>query len=78
LADSVFIADKFPFASADIIKVVKSSTGEAKECIFPYRYDEKNGRYLLKDFAELEPNTQDYLLKFQSRLKSRSIKEKEK
>ena len=78
MADDIFIAVKFPFNSSDIIKVVKSSTGEMKECIFPYRYDEKSKRYLLKDFTELEPNTQNYLLKFQSRLKARSILEKEK
>ena len=35
LADDIFIAEKFPFNSSDIIKVVKSSTGEMKECIFP-------------------------------------------
>jgi adenine-specific DNA-methyltransferase len=76
LADDIFIANKFPFASSEIIKVVKSSTGETKECIFPYRYDKETKRYLLKDFTELEPNTQNYLLKFQSQLKARSIKEK--
>ena len=64
MADDIFIADKFPFASADIIKIIKSSTGEIKECIFPYYYDEKNKRYLLKDFAELDQNTQNYLLTF--------------
>jgi len=78
LADDVFIADKFSFTSSDIIKVVKSSTGEIKECIFPYRYDKEIRRYLLKDFEELEPNTQDYLLAFQFQLKTRSIKEKDK
>lgn len=78
MADDIFIADKFPFNSSDIIKVVKSSTGEVKECIFPYHYDENQKRYLLKDFTELEPNTQNYLLKFQSQLKNRSIKEKDK
>jgi len=78
LADDIFIAGKFPFTSPDIIKVVKSSTGEVKECIFPYRYDKETKRYLLKDFAELELNTQNYLLSFQSQLKNRSIKEKDK
>jgi adenine-specific DNA-methyltransferase len=78
LADDIFIADKFPFSSSDIIKVVKSSTGEIKECIFPYRYDRETKRYILKDFTELEPNTQNYLLKFQSQLKVRSILEKDK
>jgi adenine-specific DNA-methyltransferase len=78
LADDVFIADKFSFNSLDIIKVVKSSTGEVKECIFPYRYDKETKRYLLKDFSELESNTRNYLLDFQSQLKARSIKEKEK
>ena len=78
LADHIFIADKFPFTSSDIIKVVKSSTGEMKECIFPYHYDKEAKKYLLKDFAELEPDTQNYLLKFETQLKSRSIKEKDK
>ena len=78
LADDIFITDKFPFCSSDIIKVVKSSTGEIKECIFPYRYDEKTKRYVLKGFAELGKNTRDYLLTFQSQLKARSIKEKDK
>jgi hypothetical protein len=78
LADDIFITDKFPFNSSDIIKVVKSSTGEEKECIFPYRYDKEAKRYLLKDFAELETNTQNYLLKFETQLKERSIKEKDK
>lgn len=78
LADDIFIADKFPFASADIIKIIKSSTGEIKECIFPYYYDEENKRYLLKDFVKLDQNTKNYLLTFQSQLKNRSIKEKDK
>jgi hypothetical protein len=77
LADDIFIADKFSFTSPNIIKIVKSSTGEEKECIFPYRYDEESKRYLLKDFAELDENTRNYLLTFQSQLKARSIKEKE-
>jgi len=78
LADDIFIADKFPFTSSEIIKIVKSSTGETKECIFPYRYDKETKRYMLKDFAELDKNTRDYLLTFQSQLKNRSIKEKDK
>ena len=78
MADDVFITDKFSFSSLDIIKVIKSSTGEIKECIFPYYYDEENKRYLLKDFTELESNTQNYLLNFQSQLEARSIKEKDK
>lgn len=78
LADGVFITDKFPFCSPDIIKVVKSSTGEVKECIFPYRYDKEKKIYILKDFTELDKNAKDYLLKFQSQLKARSIKEKDK
>jgi len=78
LADDIFIADKFPFASSDIIKIVKSSTGEIKECIFPYYYDKESKRYLLKDFAELDQNTRNYLITFQSQLKARSIKEKDK
>jgi len=78
LADDIFIADKFPFASSDIIKIIKSSTGEIKDCIFPYHYDEENKKYLLKDFAELDENTKNYLLTFQSQLKNRSIKEKDK
>lgn len=78
MADDIFIADKFPFVSPDIIKVVKSSTGEIKECIFPYYYDEESKKYLLKDFTELEQNTRNYLLTFQSQLKARSIKEKDK
>ena len=46
LADKIFIADKFPFISSDIIKIVKNSTGEKKECIFPYYYsDEKKDTY---------------------------------
>ena len=78
LADDIFIADKFPFISSDIIKIVKSSTGEIKECVFPYYYNKENKRYLLKDFAELDENTRNYLLAFQSQLKTRSIKEKDK
>lgn len=78
LADDVFIAEKFPFTSPDIIKIVKSSTGEMKECIFPYYYDNESKRYLLKDFAELDKNTRNYLLAFQPQLKNRSIKEKDK
>ncbi|CAG8450310.1 11069_t:CDS:2 [Racocetra fulgida] len=70
LADDVFIADKFSFRSPDIIKIVKSSTGEIKECIFPYYYDEKSKRHLLKDFAELDENTRNYLLAFQSQLEA--------
>ncbi|MEG7979008.1 MAG: hypothetical protein NY202_03805 [Mollicutes bacterium UO1] len=78
MADDIFIADKFSFISLDIIKIVKSSTGEVKEFIFPYYYDKEIKRCLLKDFAKLEKSTQNYLIKFQSRLKARSIKEKDK
>ena len=38
----------------------------------------ENKRYLLKDFAKLDQNTKNYLLTFQSQLKNRSIKEKDK
>lgn len=78
LADNIFIADKFSFTSPNIIKIVKSSTGEIKECIFPYYYDEEKKKYVLKDFDKLDKNTQDYLLTFQSQLQERSIKEKDK
>ncbi len=78
LADDIFIADKFSFSSSDIIKIVKSSTGEIKECIFPYYYDEEGKKYLLKDFFELEPSTQNFLLTFKSQLETKSIKEKDK
>lgn len=78
LADNIFISNKFSFISSDVIKVVKSSTGEIKECIFPYRYDKGAKKYLLKDFSELEQNTRNYLLNFQSQLRVRSIKEKNK
>jgi len=78
LSDNIFISNKFPFCSSDIIKVKKCSTGEEKECIFPYRYDKEKKKCLLKKFDELDKNTQIYLLNFQSQLKNRSIKEKDK
>ncbi|MBP8708154.1 MAG: N-6 DNA methylase [Caldisericia bacterium] len=62
LNDKVFIQERFDLKN-NIIKVIKASTGQWKECIFPY---DKNGKVL--KFEELGQDTQKYLLKNKERL----------
>lgn len=73
LADKVFINHKFDFDSNKIIKVIKASTGEEKELIYPY--DENSN---LLEFDSFDSNLQDYLLENQERLINRSINDKDK
>lgn len=77
-SDGVFISDKFNFNSSNIINIFKSSTGEKKQCIFPYKYITEEGKYELINFPELDENIRNYLNKFRYQLENRSIKEKEK
>src|SRR3954462_760122 len=75
-ADNIFIIGKFPFSSPNIIKVVKGSTGEMKECIFPYY--EKGGEFYSKVFSTLSKEVKEYLLQFKSELEARDTKENDK
>lgn len=71
LGDKIFINKKFDFKSKQIIKVVKASTGEAKEIIYPYN---KNAQIM--DFTELDFNLQNYFLENRENLEKRSIEKK--
>ena len=65
LADKIFIADKFPDLERECIRpIIKASTGEIKECIFPPKTEEELKQY---------PNTYNYLLSHKEKLESRSI-----
>ena len=65
LADKIFIQDSFPDLERECIRpIIKASTGEIKECIFPPKTEEE-----LKQF----PKTYNYLLAHKKELESRSI-----
>jgi len=68
LCDSVFIQNKFSFASNYIIPCIKASTGEWKECIFPY-----NKQAQLAKFENFELSLQRYLISHKSDLENRSL-----
>lgn len=78
LADKVFIQKNFPFQTINQIKIFKSSTGEIKQCLFPYYYSDEKQKWLLKKFTELEPELQEYFLFHKDRLLARDISDKEK
>lgn len=65
LADNIFIQDSFPDLEKDCIRpIIKASTGEIKECIFPPKTEEELAQY---------PKTYQYLLNNKEKLISRSI-----
>lgn len=65
LADKIFIKDKFEGLEKECIRpIIKASTGEIKECIFPPDSEEELQKY---------PNTYNYLLSHKEALENRSI-----
>lgn len=65
LADSIFIRDKFEGLEKECIRpIIKASTGEIKECIFPPATEEELKQY---------PNTYSYLLSHKEKLQNRSL-----
>ena len=65
LADSIFIKDKFEGFEPECIRpIIKASTGEIKECIFPPNTEEELKKY---------PKTYEYLLSHKDALEKRSI-----
>ena len=65
LADRIFIQDKFENLEKECIRpIIKASTGEIKECIFPPATEEKLKKY---------PKTYEYLLSHKEKLQNRSI-----
>lgn len=70
LADSIFIKDKFEGLEKECIRpIIKASTGEIKECIFPPATEEELKRY---------PNTYSYLLSYKKKLQNRSLQDNTK
>ena len=70
LADKIFIREKFEgFESECIRPIIKASTGEIKECIFPPDTEEELKKY---------PVTYQYLLENKEKLESRSLTGKTK
>lgn len=65
LADRIFIKDKFEGLEKECIRpIIKASTGEIKECIFPPASEEDLKKY---------PKTYEYLLSHKEVLQNRSI-----
>ena len=65
LADRIFIKDKFEGFEPECIRpIIKASTGEIKECIFPPATEEELKKY---------PVTYEYLLSHKETLTNRSI-----
>ncbi len=65
LADRIFIKDKFEGFEPECIRpIIKASTGEIKECIFPPATEEELKKY---------PKTYEYLLSHKEALENRSI-----
>lgn len=65
LADRIFIKDKFKDLEKECIRpIIKASTGEIKECIFPPATEEELKKY---------PKTYNYLLSHKDALEKRSI-----
>ena len=70
LADKIFIQDKFENLERECVRpIIKASTGEIKECIFPPSSEEELKYY---------PNTYNYLLNYKAVLENRAIKGKTK
>lgn len=65
LADRIFIKDKFEDLEKECIRpIIKASTGEIKECIFPPATEDELQQY---------PKTYEYLLNHKVELENRSI-----
>lgn len=65
LADRIFIQDSFSDLEKECIRpIIKASTGEIKECIFPPQTEEELAKY---------PKTYNYLLNNKEKLQSRSL-----
>ena len=65
LVDKIFIADRFDGLEKECIKpIIKASTGEIKECIYPPKTEEELKQY---------PNTYSYLLNYRDKLENRSL-----
>ena len=65
LADSVFISDNFNELEQEIIRpIIKASTGEIKQCIFPPSTEEELKKY---------PKAYNYLLSHKVRLEKRAL-----
>lgn len=65
LADRIFIQDKFKDLERECIRpIIKASTGEIKECIFPPATEEELKKY---------PKTYEYLLSHKEKLQNRSL-----
>lgn len=72
LLDDVFIGD-FLFKEKCIIPIIKTSTGEEKDCIYPY---DENGKILSEtEFSFMCPNTYQYLLEHKELLCERKTEE---
>ena len=65
LADSIFISDNFNDLEPECIRpIIKASTGEIKQCIFPPTTEDELKKY---------PKTYQYLLSHKARLEARSL-----
>lgn len=65
LADRIFIKDKFDGLEPECVRpIIKASTGEIKECIFPPNSEEELIKY---------PKTYEYLLSYKEALQKRSL-----
>ena len=65
LADRIFIADSFPDLEKECIRpIIKASTGEIKECIFPPKTEDELAKY---------PKTYEYLLANKEKLLNRAL-----
>jgi adenine-specific DNA-methyltransferase len=65
LADRIFIQDKFDGLEKECVRpIIKASTGEIKECIYPPSTEEELKKY---------PKTYEYLLSHKKELENRSI-----
>lgn len=65
LADKIFISDSFDDLEPTFIRpIIKASTGEIKQCIFPPKTEEE---------LQLAPKTYQYLLNHKAQLQKRSI-----
>lgn len=70
LNDNIFIQEKFPFKN-HVIRVIKASTGEWKQCIYPY---DENGQLI--PFKNLDNSIQKYFLEKKELLLKRNLEKK--
>lgn len=69
LADGIFISNKFDFSSSFIIPIYKASTGQWKECIFPY----KNGKVVGEETLMKEERLYNFLVSKKEEMTARSL-----